>query len=275
MPDLSSIPVPQYAPNQPYHWEYDNLPLKALADRDEVINGEVDNQTKILVDAAGTQGTLANRLNQSIDEDGNLKSSSIDESLHNIAEHEDGTKNLTLDELEYYNDTLGYTVSNPVSFVRMIEEERSKLALISDEATNLKIQVNIPSQIVLFENETIELVDSDSIAWEVSAPNMVSAVLKVSTDFAHRHYYDLEPVTSDNENYTVNSLATPFIEGSLRVYINGIRISEEYSVYYPSNPISTWSLNKFTPDHENGAFVLDAALSEDDIIRIDFDVSLT
>ena len=73
MPDLSSIPVPQYAPNQPYHWEYDNLPLKALADRDEVINGEVDNQTKILVDAAGTQGTLANRLNQSIDEDGNLK----------------------------------------------------------------------------------------------------------------------------------------------------------------------------------------------------------
>jgi hypothetical protein len=276
MPDLSSIPVPQYAAGQPYHWEYDNLPLKALADRDEIINGEVDTHTKILVDSAGTQGTLANRINQSIDEDGNLINTAVDQSLHNVAEHEDGSKTVTLEELEYYNDTLGYdSVSNPVPYVRMLDAERSKLALISDEATNLKIQVNIPSQIVLFDNETIELADSDSIAWEVNAPNVLSAVLKISTDFAHRHYYDLEPITSDNENYTVNSLATPFVEGSLRVFINGIRLSEEYAVYYPSNPISTWSLNKFTPDHETGSFVLDSAISEDDIIRIDFDVSLT
>ena len=275
MPDLSNMPVPQYAAGQPYHWEYDNLPLKTLADRDEAINSEVDSQSKILVDAAGTQGTLSNRLNQSIDEDGNLKNTSIDEALHNIAHHEDGSKTLANEEIDYIGETLGYEVSNPVPFVRMLEAERSKLALISDEATNLKIQVNVPSQIVLFENETIELVDSDSIAWEVNAPNMVSAVLKVSTDFAHRHYYDLEPVTSDNLNYTVNSLATPFIEGSLRVYINGIRLSEEYSVYYPSNPVSSWSLNKYTADHENGSFVLNTAISEDDIIRIDFDISLT
>ena len=142
MPDLNKMPVPKYSADQPYHWEYDNLPLQALEDRDVAINNAVDQQTQILVDAAGTQGNIANRLDQSIDDDGNLKSSAIEEAMHNVAKHSDGTTNVDSEELDFYITTLGYsTMVNPVPFVRMLEAERGKLALVAEEATNLKIQV--------------------------------------------------------------------------------------------------------------------------------------
>lgn len=277
MPDLTKLPVPQHTGGQPYHAYYDNLPLEVLADRDYIINGEVDYQSKVLKDAAGTQGNVANRLNQSIEENGDLKTTAVDDALHNIAEHTDGSKTVETDELDYYVDTLGYAaVANPVPFVRMLEAERDKLALVADEATNLMIQVETPSNITLFDDGTIQLEPSDSIHWEITAPNIIKPVLTISTDFAHRHYYEMvypdDISTDDFQNYT---LPYPFVEGSLRVYINGVRLNSKYSVYYPSNPVSTWTLNMFTPDYEAGTFVLDSAITEDDIIHVDFEVALT
>jgi hypothetical protein len=130
MPDLNALPVPQYNSAQPYHWEYDNLPLKTLANRDELINGVVDTHSEILRNCAGTVGTLANRLNQSVEEDGNLKTTAVDDTSHNIAKHEDGSKTVSGSELSDYNN-LGYIgVVNPVPFVRMLEAERDKLSLV-------------------------------------------------------------------------------------------------------------------------------------------------
>ncbi len=283
MPDLNQLPVPQYLPDQPYHWEYDNLPLQVLAQRDEIINGEVDALGSILRECNGTQGTLANRLAQSIDEDGNLLPYAVDQSLHNIAEHSDGSKTVDSGELATYI-SLGFpSLTNPVGFVRMLDAERNKLALIADEATNITISVETPSNIVLFDDGNIELAQSESISWEVESPNKIKGILNISTDFAHRHFYDLTPISVpsddvipvDYKKFKVTSVATPYIEDSLRVYVNGIRLSQEFSVYYPSNPVSTWSLNKFTPDHENGLFTLDFPVTEYDIIQIDFDESLT
>lgn len=283
MPDLNQLIVPQYSADQPYHWEYDNLPLKVLADRDDLINSEVNIHGNILRESSGSQGTLANRLNQSINEDGSLNADAIDEALHNIAEHTDGSKTVTNDELDDYI-ALGFpSLINPVDFVRMLEAERAKLALIADEATNITISCETISNIVLFEDGPIELVQSDSIQWEVESPNKIKAILAVSTDFAHRHYYDITPVMEPTDDtipvlyklYKVTSVSTPYIEDSLRVYINGIRINPTYDVYYPSNPISSWQLNKFVADHENGLFTLENPITEDDIIQIDFDLSLT
>jgi len=283
MPDLSQLPVPQYNADQPYHWEYDNLPLKTLADRDLIINLEVDVLAAILRDTAGTQGTLSNRLAQSIDEDGNLIPNAIDQAAHNIAEHTDGTKSVSGPELADYI-ALGFpTLTNPVAFVRMLASERDKLALIANEATNLMMSVETISNIVLFEEGTIELVSSSSVNWEVEAPNKVKAVLAVSTDFAHRHYYDLTPImipTDDptpieNKLFQVTSLATEYIEDSLRVYINGVRLNRNTSVYYPSNPISTWSLNSFTTNAAQGRFTLTNPIADEDIIQIDFDQAVT
>jgi len=277
MPDLTKLPVPQHTGGQPYHANYDNIPLEVLADRDYVINGEVDYQSQVLKDAAGNQGNVANRLNQSIEENGDLKTGAVDDALHNVAEHTDGSKTVETDELEYYVETLGYAaVTNPVSFVRMLESERDKLALVADEATNLMLQVETPSNITLFDDGTIELAPSASIHWEVTAPNIVKPVLTISTDFAHRHYYD---IGIDNglstDDYITFDTPTPFVEGSLRVYINGIRLSSEIEVYYPSNPVSTWNLNQFTPDFEAGTFELNSEITDEDIIRVDYEISLT
>lgn len=277
MPDLNKLPVPKYDASYPYHADYDNIPLEVLKVRDEIMNGELDTHGKILREANGNQGTLSNRLNQSIEEDGSLKSEAVDACLHNIAEHTNGSRTVDEDELAYYTDTLDYAaVTNPVSFVRMLEAERDKLALIADEATNLSIQVETPSNIVLFDEGVVHLAPSEGIKWEITAPNVVKAVLGISVEFAHRHFYDLEPVTEDYINFTVTSVSTPFVEDSLRVYVNGVRLSSETAIYAPGNLVSDdWSLLIFTPDHEDGSFSLNTAITSEDVIRIDFDVALT
>mgnify|MGYP003351189395 FL=1 len=277
MPDLNGLPVPQYNAGQPYHWEYDNIPLQTLADRDNLINAAVDTHQEILRNCAGTVGTLANRLSQSIQDDGNLKSTAVDQSLHNIAEHSDGSKTVTGTELTDYQ-ALGYpSISNPVPFVRMLEAERDKLSLVADEATKLLIDVNTPSTIYTFGDgvDTLNLAESSSIGWTFEAPNTVKPEIKFSTAFAHRHYYALEPVTSDYITFGVNGVYTPYQEDSLRVYINGIRLDSTYTVYVPNSDVTAWTANKFTPNHLAGTFVLQTAITSNDIIKVDFDISVT
>ena len=281
MPNLNAVPVPQYQPNQPYHYSYDNLPLKSLEKRDEIINNVVDIHSEILKDAAGTQGTLANRLNQSLDEDGNLLDYAVDQSLHNIAEHTDGTKNVTGDELTAFGN-LGYIVTNPVPFVRMIEAERDKLANIADEATNLSIEITTISNVTLVADGVFKLTESTDIEWqsvEVS-PGVYefAPVLKIGTGFAHEHHYDLVPnllsPSSPFVNYEVHNAVSSFMEDSLKVYINGFRLSSTGSIYY-RNANGDWVANGFTPDHANGEFTLDNELYAGDEIRVDFDISQT
>jgi hypothetical protein len=283
MVDLSKIPVPEYQPNQPYHWEYDNLPIKNLVLRDELINNELENASQILRNGAGTQGNMANRIDQSIDSDGNLKPIAIDQALHSIAEHTDASKDVDGSELSYIQNTLGFnSITNPISFVRMLEAERSKLNLIADEATNIDFNVQSPSSIVSITEGSISFQPSDTITWDITAPAtpsqpfVIKPNLSIGTTFAHTHYYDLEPITVDYQNYSVTSVNTPYIQGSLRVFVNGVRINSDYLIYCPSsNPTMSWTLNKFTPNHTGGTFALDNDLSSQDIIRIDFDISLT
>jgi len=277
MPDLNALPVPQYNATQPYHWEYDNLPLKTLSDRDELINGVVDTHSEILRNCSGTVGTLANRLNQSVEQDGNLKTTAVDQTLHNIAEHGDGSKTVSGAELSDYN-ALGYIgVVNPVPFVRMLEAERDKLSLVADEATNIVVNVNTPSLIYTFGDgiNTLDLIESDSISWTFEGPNSVKPEIKFSIAFAHRHYYNLDPITSDYQNYQVNMPSTPYMEDTLRVYINGVRLNSVYNVYVPNSDVTSWIANRFTPDHLTGTFTLLTAITSSDIISIDFDIAVT
>ena len=84
MPRIELIDVPLFNPRDPYHWQYDNLPLKNLIFRQEAINSLVDNLRELMDDAVGTQGTVSNRLNQSINPDGSIKKTSIDDLKHSI-----------------------------------------------------------------------------------------------------------------------------------------------------------------------------------------------
>lgn len=271
MPNIDSIQPVYYDSLYPYYVYYDNLPLKNIVARQELINSAVENQRQVLTDAIGNQGTLSNRLNRSLEEDGSLKQSAVDDAWHNIAYHTDG----------YYDD--GISV---IEYVRMTGSERAKLSLVADDATSLAIQVQTPSTIVLFENETIELIASDSITWDVTAPNQIQANVTFASTSLHNHYYDQVPVhdnilSPDYQTYKVNALASAYKEGSLRVFINGIRLSadttdEPYYVYIPSadGPGETWNLMAFTPDAENGTFTLNRAITASDVIRIDYDIQL-
>lgn len=292
MPDLTKLPVPQHQANQPYHWTYDNLPLKALADRDEVINNAVDSQAQIINAAAGNQGNFAIRLSQSLEEDGDLKSSAVDQALHSIAEHVEGSRIVSASELEYYVSTLGYSsLTNPVSFVRMLSSERDKLSLIPSNATDVALEFcedeNCESPAV-FSSGKVRFLSSEFISWDLSF-NTVRPVLNTSLQLAHQHLYNIEPTLVDasiNKYDASGSGAfVPYMVGSLRVYINGVRLNSDYEVFYPKNPSDTsWESgnslvkggkNKYTADPADGSFTLLNAISEDDIIRVDFDRALS
>lgn len=274
MPNIEQIPELFHQPLDPYHHHYDNLPLKNILARQEIINTAVDQITTIITEAAGTQGSISNRLDQFSDEDGNLLESSVNEIYHGISYHEDDAGTLSDDEIDAFAE-LGYTLENPVNFVRMLEVERNKLALVADEATALQLQVETISNTVSFINETAILVESDTVTWTVSESNQIQANLAFPSEAAHSHYYDVTPVTEDYTEWTTTSINTAYIAETLRVYINGVRVPRDTPTYIPSatDPTDTWTLTSFSEDDPStGTFSMSRELSSEDIVRIDFDI---
>jgi hypothetical protein len=257
MPRIELIPDVLYESNDPIHWEFDNLPLKAILRRQNLINLALDNLIQDFRDAIGTQGSVSNRLNQSIDADGNLKSEAIDEALHSIEEHADTD-----------------------DYVRMTKAESDKLALIADGATDVSVTVytddtnfvELTAGVVIFK-------PTDTVIPSVESPNIVKLNLAFPAEAAHQHFYGLEPVAvnisnPDYINYKVNSIASEYVEGSLRVYVNGVRVFADAEVYVPAALVEQpWTLLTFTEDAANGTFEFSTAVAEDDVVRVDFDIA--
>jgi hypothetical protein len=259
MPRIELVDVPLHDALDPYHFRFDNLPLQAMIVRQGIINDAVDINKQIMTESIGTQGTLANRLAQSIEDDGSLKIAAIDSALHSIEEHAD-----------------------TVTYVRMTKSERDKLALIDDESNELTLRIEFDDAIttddIAFTSGEVIIEDTSTVTWEVAAPNKLRANLGFPIAAAHQHYYDLKPVhvntvTPDYLNYKVTTVSTVFVSGSLRIHVNGIRISEFEEVFVPDAITDTQSLLEFTPTATSGTFVLSRAITDDDIIRIDFDTS--
>lgn len=257
MPRIELIDVPLFGPSDPIHWNTENIPLKSLMTRQNLINMALDDVIEQIRDAIGTQNTIANRLNQSINPDGSLKAQAIDDALHSMDDHTDST-----------------------NFVRMTAAQSAKLDLVADEATDLVLQVVAEEDTVDFSSGTVVFEPSDTLTFSVEAPNVVKFNMAFPASAAHQHFYGLEPVHAniiepDYINYQVNSTPSPFIEGSLRVWVNGVRIFSDQEVYVPGPMVEdAWTLLSFTPDHTAGTFELSTALSDEDIIRIDFDIAL-
>jgi len=298
MPQIELVPVPLYQPNQPYNSQIDNLPIQGLISQILLVNSQVDIDASILTDAQGTQGTLANRLAKSINPDGTLVTSAIDEAQHNIAQHTDGS-----------------VIVNgvPVSYVRMLLDERAKLTNVASGATNLEILVtvsntttpsNLPSQIsvigiseVEYTGGVLQLKPSDSIYWSVNPDGSLMANSTFPPPSVQQNNYDIVPVPQnvlapDYQNYVVTSTATQYRSGSLRVYINGIRLTKSGNItpgkaprgnYVPTafgsgNP--TWLTYTYTEDIANtvngivtsGKFSLSNPITANDVITVDFDM---
>lgn len=280
MPDINNISVPKYLPNQPYHYSYDNLPIDSLKAREDIINSAVDANSAQIAAAYGTTGSLAGRLDQSIEPDGSLKTTAIDTALHNIGAHDDGSFTVSGGELSAYQADYP-SVTNPVPFVRMLEAEREKLALIADEAKNITIEFpNATPTPLSFDNGTIGFEDSSTITWTSTGGQNVRADVIGSLANAHQHYDNIVPtsasLTPDYQNY-LTGLPSAFTAGSLKVYVNGVRLpsSPTNSIYIPSSdPLNSWTLNRFTEDPLGLGFSLLNPITAQDIIIIDFEVAL-
>jgi hypothetical protein len=258
VPRIELIPEVLHGANDPYHWEYDNLPLKNIITRQNLINAAVDNALEDLRNAAGTAGSFGNRMNQSIEDDGSLKTSAIDSAAHSIEEHTDSA-----------------------SYVRMSASQSAKLDLIEDEATNFGLLVNSDGTTLLsFTSGTLTIEPSNTITPTIESPSTLKLHTTFSADAVHQHHYNGDPVHADQGdpdyvNYKVNSMSSAYMEGSLRVHINGMRIFESDEVYVPGALVDDpWTLLSFIPDHDAGTFELSAAITNADVIKIDYDISL-
>jgi hypothetical protein len=176
MPSIDLIPEVLYEAMQPYHYYYDNLPLRNILDRQQLINFAVDKNSKVLREAIGTQGTLANRLAQSIKDDGSLKVEAVNATLHSIEQH-----------------------SDTANFVRMTKTERDKLDLVSENATALQMVFPVPSSEAVFDDDTVHFKDSSTIVWEVQAPDTIIARTSFPTTSIHRHVYEATPVRTGSD----------------------------------------------------------------------------
>jgi hypothetical protein len=269
MPDISKIQNVLYDGNQPYHVHYDNLPLKNILTRIDLVNSQVDINTDILRGSCGSVGTLNNRLSVSIEEDGKIKNEAMDEALHNIGAHSDGSY-------------------DGVDYVRMKQEERDKLSFIESNANNLTLQIedaisNLPTiDNVTFENGSLSLRSSDTISFQFLPPNILKAHSIYSPETAHVHNYQIVPAhVSNYTNYSTTILNTPYKEGSLRVYVNGFRIGngsdQPVKVLLGSNPSVSvnWSnLYISSQSPSSGEFSINSSV-EGATIFIDFDQNLS
>lgn len=301
MPDIDSIGAAQYQPNQPYHVFYDNIPLQQLNAKIAAVNSLVDTHDEVLRLAQGTQGSLSARLDQSLNQDGSLSSIEVDETLHHVAFHSDGNVTVSPSILGTIT-ALGYNVTNPVGYVRMLAVERSKLSSLAPGATSLSAQfpgVTVTSAPISFSNTTVVFQNSNSVTWQVQAPNIILAHTILSPSAVVQHVYDANPSPqtnpSDYTTYYANSLQTPFVSGSLRVFVNGIRLSHSGSVHVPAVTFTTltfstvsgsttsvqagtvptsWRTLQFTAVESTGTFTLSQAITQNDVIRIDYDTAV-
>ncbi len=262
LPNIELVPVPGYGPLTPYHHIADQAPIDALITRIDLVNSQVDLQGNILAESIGSAGSLSNRLAQSINDDGSLKTIAVDEALHNIAEHLDGN-----------------------GYVRMTTQERAKLSLIADEATNFGIRFTTISGIIGFDQGRLDIVPSDTITWRYT-DGAIYADNAFPSSVRHIHHYGLTPVsvnliTPNYINYKTTSVATPYKEGSLRVYLNGIRLSQNEIVNVPIYNGSSYipTPYSFTEDTTvidgvvtTGLFSLSDPIDNTITIFIDFDV---
>lgn len=267
MPQINSIPEVLYQPNQPYHYIYDNLPLKNILTRISLVNVQVDTNSDVLRGASGSAGSLSNRLDTSLSENGSLRPSAINEAMHGIGHHTDGEG------------------PDGIEYVRMTKAERNKLAAVANEANNFSIEIedSVPTigslvTIPYDNNETLKLRNSATIFFDFTAPNILRAHTIFPPDAVHRHHYDLIPAydvpgSPSRKSYRTTAINTAYEPGSLRVFVNGIKLTNVgvKVLDYSSSTTSWISTYIFSEDPAAGVFELNRALSADDVIRIDFD----
>lgn len=249
MAQIELIPLNAYEAGMPYEVSTDNLPIFSLDQKISLVNDETEQNTIILEAAQGSTGSLANRLDTSLEQNGDIKTIAIDNALHSIEEHLDGS-----------------------TYVRFALSERTKLSTITSGATDVAFQIDTVSNTVLVDEGLISITGSDTIEWTIT-----SGEIQARTAFTPKiQKSNVTPTTSNYEDYTLPS-ADPYISGSLRIYVNGMRIPESPdSTYVPTDfPTIEWvALNYTEVSSSLGTFSLNTAVTSAEVILVDYDQNL-
>ena len=259
MPNIGNLVDVQYSALDPYYYQVDNRPLATMFSKLQLVNSATDANIAELLSAAGDAGTLTARLAVSLDSTGNFSSAAIDATMHSIAAHTDAD-----------------------GFVRMTEDERTKLASTAVDANFIQFHFTTistsPFSDVTFDNGTVNIEPSSTVKWVVEGTvgdQIVKAEMNLPPELTHIHIYDDIPEHYDVYYPDWKTFRVPrtFLDTTLRVYINGIKLSESSNVYVPQyGGIGTWRIISFTYDVDTLIFTLSQSITASDILRIDFDI---
>ena len=253
MSDISNFPIPYFTAGTPYAYDADNVPLVTIQVRENLIANNVTLNNSILKDSGGNTGSVDNRISTSLDDAGYIKVDSVNQAVHNVGAHTDGS--FTVSPTELTAIQVNYpTVTNPVPFVKTLRAEHEKLQLISENATDVSARFITPSGIKTFSTGPITFKNSETVTWKISQTGQsIYAEVASSLLDAHIHYRNIVPENLnfpyDYKNYKI-TLPTPlafhgpfgvtftsvasFLDTTLIVYINGTRIFSGEKVYYQS-----------------------------------------
>ena len=263
MPDINSLAEVLTQPDWPYHVQYDNLPLKQILLRENMINDAVDANTAILTAAKGTQVDLAARLSVSLNDDGTLKPTSV--------------TNIPIDSI--VDDTLDPPVIPPPGpYVKMTAAERAKLGLIKSGANAISVGYigASPAGGQPWSQGIVSINDSATINWSITDDGSGNVTMTPQLLTLVNHFYNVTPNTTDYKNYSI----IPIIPNSLRVYVNGVRLTTDALISVPRNTISSctssdctmssWMLLSYTSIDTAGTFQLSQAVQNTDVVRVDY-----
>ena len=249
MPNIESISNVYYLPENPYHFHFDNLPLRQIVLRQQLVNHYVDLNSDELSDARGDTVNLNTRLSVCLEDDGSFRSTEVP--IHSIDLIEDSA-----------------------SYLRMTVAERAKLDNIMPDATALRILVEGFPIDYEFDEHHVRFSNSSTVYWEVVSDDTPPShsIVRAHAPARLAHYYGATPSTSDHQTYV---LGIPIRNDSLRVYVNGIRVFSDALVNVPRpTPADGWDAIEYSVDESIAEFTFNIALTAQHIVRVDFDRSI-
>ena len=259
-----------YQPLWPYNHYYDNLPIEDLANQLFVVNTQASLTEQALESSIGSAGTLAARLAVALEDNGSLRASAVDGAIvdgtsdtgHNIAMHQDGVD------------------GGGTAYVRMLYNERATLENIVSGSTKLPLNISVYSPVLGTPTPVpvgtgLTIGNSDTITWSLSETNIATANAAYTFWLTGGKIYNATPSGSGTSFTTPSSL--PYISGSLRVYINGIRINPIGAAAITIGGSSYTYTEGATNDTRGyyvvtaGDFVLSNSVASNTMLAIDFD----
>ena len=154
----------------------------------------------------------------------------------------------------------------------MLLNERDKLQFVAPDATNMRIEFETISVTNVFDEGPLVFQNSESVTWELLDYNHIEAHITVPLTAIFQPNYDITPAyqnafNPDYQSYQTTSLPTPFIDESLRVYVNGIRLTETAVVpVIRVDPFLPVLLLSYSSDSSAGTFVLTSPIAVSDVI---------